>query len=173
MRRYFDYLFSSKTPLRAAFSDALCVVVATLVLKLTIVETVNNYSQEDPEAAKWLTGYYLRDTFVSDNPPIYLLLLGAFTALLSLFAMMAASNAVRVMPKYRSIFITVLAVLAAVALIMGIGMLLHASASFYTAFVWFEYCGLVAVPAALRLTSRNAFSYRHHAQVRSHRRIAA
>lgn len=146
--------------IRAAVMDGLDAMVSLVVLVLVVGTAINYIGDRH----RWSTVDRLGYSHVDLSFDRWALLMIGFIGLLgfalSLLAITSSSYKSRPEPKRRPLGRTVLALLAAVALSIGLNALLSQAYNLDVVIWGLVYFLPATVPAAMRLTTKEAFTYK-------------
>lgn len=146
--------------LRAAIMDGLDAIVASVTLMVAGALIINHFRAQNPWGTVGLLGYSHISFDVTDwHNLLPIAFAGMLSFALSLVAIVMASYKSRPQPKHRPIGRTALAMITAVGLAVGIEMLLDQSTGLDSIITGIEIFLPAFMPAALRLTAKDAFAY--------------
>lgn len=153
---------SDNGEMRAAIADAFTATAFSIGITLAYFQAVNFFGAHYPTGTQKVLGFIgLRDYMRWENLGMVAVIALA-TFIVSMLAIIITSSAKRPMKKAgRSGKLTTIAVIVAMASTTSVGLLIVQKISVSSVLESLLAFGFVAVPAALRLTSPNAFGYRY------------
>lgn len=157
IRRQYD---TDNGELKAAAMDAVTAAVVSLALSLTYIEVVNFLGARYPKGTQEALGYIGFQGYLQWENLTVAAFFAGLAGLFSHIAIMIASREKRPVAFKRSVLKTTGALIVAIAgtTAGGLAVLQQFTLSSFLESV--TALGFIAVPAALRLTSPRAFSYR-------------
>lgn len=145
---------------KAAIADAITAAPICVALTVLYFQVVNYLGAHYPKGTQEALGYIGIQNYLQWGNLLMVVTLGALSFLLSYVAIILASREKRPLAFKRSTFKTTCATLVAVASTTAAGVLIVQQLTLATVLESLTTLGFIAVPAALRLTSPKAFSYR-------------
>lgn len=144
---------------RAAIADAITATLISVTLTVLYFETVNFLGARYPRRTQELFGAIGIIDYVRWENLTVVAMIAGLTFLFSLVAILVASRESRPRPFKRSVTLTTLTLVTVVTGPTALIMLVIQQFNLGIALELLTAFGFAAVPAALRITSPNAFSY--------------
>ncbi len=153
---------SDNGEIRAAIADAITATAFSIGMTLAYFQAVNFFGAHYPVGTREVLGFIgIKDYMRWENLGMVAVIALA-TFIVSMLAIIITSFAKRPMARTgRSGKLTTIAVIVAMASTTTVGLLIVQKISISSVLESLLAFGFVAIPAALRLTSPNAFGYRY------------
>ena len=145
--------------IRAAITDGVTAAMVATALMFFSTEIINYFGAKNPQGTTSLVGYYHTQLLTTWANLLPVMFVGLLSSLLSLVAIIASSRAKRPEPRRRPVGRTVLALTLAFVLSASAGMLVGWSFRLGAPLEGITFFLPALVPAALRLTTKEAFTY--------------